>query len=166
GAPGPRPVRRGLPPAAPARPAQRGLRGRHGRHLPPPPGPHRTRPGRRPAGPRLPARPREGVRRGARTVRSGHPPPHPPDRQEARVTRTPLPDDRRAEKRRANLRRGAASLPGTTGRAPLNRDPGRPGEGGRSTALPGPTWPTHRTRAPRGTPWMTAADSPAPPRPS
>ncbi|MFC9548976.1 DUF6380 family protein [Streptomyces sp. NPDC014603] len=47
------------------------------------------------------------------------------------MTRTPLPDDRRAEKRRATLRRGAASLPETAGRAPLNRDPGRAGEGGR-----------------------------------
>lgn len=47
------------------------------------------------------------------------------------MTGTPLPDDRRAEKRRATLRRDAASLPETAGRAPLNRDPGRAGEGGR-----------------------------------
>lgn len=69
----PRPVRRGLPPPPDARPPQRRLRRGDGRHLPQAPRPHRARPRGGAARPRLAARPREGVRRGARPVRSRRP---------------------------------------------------------------------------------------------
>ncbi len=61
-------------------PPQRRLRRGDGRDLPPPPRPDRTRSRGRPARPGLAARPREGVRRGARPVRTGRPPRLPPHR--------------------------------------------------------------------------------------